>query len=85
MCHPIYTWAKLPFPISAPTTKSPMWALLYCLSRPEDEACRGSVMVFVEMSGDGAGWARGEGSEEQPEGLFYSKDVGCGRIHVHDI
>lgn len=22
--------------------------------------------------------------EEQPEGLYYSKDVGGGRIHVHD-
>lgn len=59
LCHPIYTWAKLPLPISAPTTKSPMWALLYCLSLPEDEACRGSAMVSVDVSGGGVGWARG--------------------------
>lgn len=83
LCHPMYTWAKLPLPISAPTTKSPMWGLLYCLSRPDDETCRGSAMMFVESSR----WGRGvdeRRAEEQPEGLFYSKDVGGGRIHVHD-
>lgn len=39
-------------------------------------------MVFVEWSERKRGVD--ERAEEQPEGLIYSKDVGGGRIHVHD-
>lgn len=49
-----------------------MWESLYRLSRPEDEACRGSAMVLVEVSGAGVG-KTGEGRKSSPRAYSIRK------------